>query len=214
MFDTSDSEEEAEAPAPAPAGASKKRSLEDEAAEAAKRVRGAAEAPERGTLSQLPGALSALGESDDEAEGEERVVGDGWKREDWRDEALARAGANGAARGSFLDKIANSFVDPRRNAASRAEARGDDDDDGAGRARRPAPARPPQGGHWNRATARQAKEREERLRANPSGVDGRAAYDRPSMHGREMVISVGPSSLPSSCRVTKSHIPPANAKWH
>ena len=68
--------------------------------------------------------------------------------------------------------------------------------------------------HWTRESANAAKVRAELLRANPSsGRDGRAAYERPSMHGREMVISVGPSSLPSTCRVTRSRIPSANVKW-
>lgn len=69
------------------------------------------------------------------------------------------------------------------------------------------------GDHWNAKTISQAKRRGAELRANPSGLDGRAAYERESMHGRSMVLSVGPSSLPRACRVTKSKIPAANASW-
>lgn len=69
------------------------------------------------------------------------------------------------------------------------------------------------GEHWTAESVAQARRRGAELRANPSGIDGRAAYERPSMHGREMVISVGPSSLPRACRVTKSRIPAADASW-
>jgi len=192
----SDSESEDEAPAPPPAPARKRPAADDDGGDDddAKRARAIFGAPPA--------------DASDSEDGGGRDVGDGWRREDWRDEALARAGAGGAARGSFLDKIAGSFVDPRVNARSRAEG-GDGGDDDAPARRAAAPS-----GHWSRDSARQARVREERLRSNPSGADGRAAYDRPSMHGREVVISVGPSSLPANCRVTKSRIPPANAKWN
>mmetsp|Transcript_3620 Transcript_3620/g.10942 ORF Transcript_3620/g.10942 Transcript_3620/m.10942 type:complete len:161 (-) Transcript_3620:35-517(-) len=40
------------------------------------------------------------------------------------------------------------------------------------------------------------------------------AYQRESMHGQKMVISVGPSSLPDTCRTTYSEIPSKNSRWH
>ena len=115
---------------------------------------------------------------------------------------FARSGAGDFGQaGSFVDRMAASFQAPRLVGSNEEDA-----------APRRAPARAPS--HWTRETANAAKVRAELLRANPSsGRDGRAAYERPSMHGREMVISVGPSSLPSTCRVTRSRIPSANVKW-
>ena len=131
-----------------------------------------------------------------------RPVGPGFRRDEWRADAPARSGAGDFGRaGSFVDRMAASFQAPRLVGAP--------DDEPAPRR---APARAPS--HWTRESANAAKVRAELLRANPSsGRDGRAAYERPSMHGREMVISVGPSSLPSTCRVTRSRIPSANVKW-
>ena len=39
------------------------------------------------------------------------------------------------------------------------------------------------------------------------------AYERESMHGQSIAISVGPCSLPENQRTTYSRIPDANAKW-
>ena len=213
MFEDSESEEE-EAPAapppPQPNDKSRKRSADDDGGDAApapkvpvsKWPRGHAPPPSAGDFFESES-------DDDEASGAPRGrrAGAGWHREDWRDSALARAGAAGAASGSFLDKISRSFADPRAG-ASRAERPAAAADDVIVAARPP-----PAEGHWTAKSARVARERAVKLRSNPSGVDGRAAYDRPSMHNQEIVISVGPSSLPSSCRTTRSRIPPANAKW-
>ena len=97
---------------------------------------------------------------------------------------------------------------PAKSTRGTVEVAEDEEDAAPRRAAARAPS------HWTRESANAAKVRAELLRANPSsGRDGRAAYERPSMHGREMVISVGPSSLPSTCRVTRSRIPSANVKW-
>jgi hypothetical protein len=137
----------------------------------------------------------------DSDEDRKRQVGPGFRRDEWRADALARSGAGDFGKaGSFVDRMAASFQAPRLV--------GEDEDAAPRRAVKPAPS------HWTRESANAAKVRAELLRANPSsGRDGRAAYERPSMHGREMVISVGPSSLPSTCRVTRSRIPSANVKW-
>ena len=138
----------------------------------------------------------------DRDEDRRRPVGPGFRRDEWRADALARSGAGDFGKaGSFVDRMAASFQAPRLVGAPDEEP-----------APRRAAARAPS--HWTRESANAAKVRAELLRANPSsGRDGRAAYERPSMHGREMVISVGPSSLPSTCRVTRSRIPSANVKW-
>mmetsp|Transcript_5816 Transcript_5816/g.17184 ORF Transcript_5816/g.17184 Transcript_5816/m.17184 type:complete len:169 (+) Transcript_5816:141-647(+) len=39
------------------------------------------------------------------------------------------------------------------------------------------------------------------------------AYERQSMHGQKIAISVGPSSLPDNMRTTYSSIPSKNTKW-
>ena len=141
-------------------------------------------------------------DASDSDEDRKRQVGPGFRRDEWRADALARSGAGDFGKaGSFVDRMAASFQAPRLVGAPDEEP-----------APRRAAARAPS--HWTRESANAAKVRAELLRANPSsGRDGRAAYERPSMHGREMVISVGPSSLPSTCRVTRSRIPPANVKW-
>ena len=141
---------------------------------------------------------------DDDSDSDEdrkRQVGPGFRRDEWRADALARSGAGDFGKaGSFVDRMAASFQAPRLV--------GEDEDAAPRRGAARAPS------HWTRESANAAKVRAELLRANPSsGRDGRAAYERPSMHGREMVISVGPSSLPSTCRVTRSRIPSANVKW-
>lgn len=178
MFEDSESESEAEAPAPVPV-------------KPAPRKRSRAPPPDD--------------DSDSDAEDRRRApVGPGFRKDEWRADALARSGAGdiGGA-GSFVDRMAASFNAPRVVGAP-------DDEDAA-----PRRAAPPPPSHWTRESANAAKIRGELLRANPaSGRDGRAAYDRPSMHGREMVISVGPSSLPSTCRVTRSRIPSANVKGY
>ena len=141
-------------------------------------------------------------DASDSDEDRRRPVGPGFRRDEWRADALARSGAGDFGQaGSFVDRMAASFQAPRLVGAPEENE-----------APRRAPARAPS--HWTRESANAAKVRAELLRANPSsGRDGRAAYERPSMHGREMVISVGPSSLPSTCRVTRSRIPSANVKW-
>ena len=176
MFEDSESESEAEAPAPAP-----------EPKPAARKRRRPTPTPD---------------DASDSDEDRKRQVGPGFRRDEWRADALARSGAGDFGRaGSFVDRMAASFQAPRLVGAPEENE-----------APRRAPARAPS--HWTRESANAAKVRAELLRANPSsGRDGRAAYERPSMHGREMVISVGPSSLPSTCRVTRSRIPSANVKW-
>ena len=176
MFEDSESESEAEAPAPAP-----------EPVKPAPRKRSRAPPP------------ADASDSDDDRK---RQVGPGFRRDEWRADALARSGAGDFGQaGSFVDRMAASFQAPRLVGSNEEDA-----------APRRAPARAPS--HWTRESANAAKVRAELLRTNPaSGRDGRAAYERPSMHGREMVISVGPSSLPSTCRVTRSRIPSANVKW-
>ena len=175
MFEDSESESEAEAPP-----------KEEEPKPVAKKRRRPTPPPD---------------DASDSDEDRGRPVGPGFRRDEWRADALARSGAGDFGRaGSFVDRMAASFQAPRL-VGSNEDA-----------APRRAPARAPS--HWTRETANAAKVRAELLRANPSsGRDGRAAYERPSMHGREMVISVGPSSLPSTCRVTRSRIPSANVKW-
>ena len=176
MFEDSESESEAEAPAPAP-----------EPVKPAPRKRSRAPPPDFAS---------------DSDEDRKRQVGPGFRRDEWRADALARSGAGDFGKaGSFVDRMAASFQAPRLVGPA-------DEDAAPRRAAAPAPS------HWTRESANAAKVRAELLRANPSsGRDGRAAYERPSMHGREMVISVGPSSLPSTCRVTRSRIPSANVKW-
>mmetsp|Transcript_22268 Transcript_22268/g.71767 ORF Transcript_22268/g.71767 Transcript_22268/m.71767 type:complete len:178 (-) Transcript_22268:163-696(-) len=66
--------------------------------------------------------------------------------------------------------------------------------------------------HWSRAKIADARHRAAELQSNPAAVDGRAAYERRSLHGSTMVISVGPSSLPKACRTTMGRIPDKNAK--
>ena len=175
MFEDSESESEAEAPPKAeePKPAAKKR--------------------------RRPTPPDDASDSDEDRR---RPVGPGFRRDEWRADALARSGAGDFGKaGSFVDRMAASFQAPRLVGSNEEDA-----------APRRAPARAPS--HWTRESANAAKVRAELLRANPSsGRDGRAAYERPSMHGREMVISVGPSSLPSTCRVTRSRIPSANVKW-
>lgn len=105
---------------------------------------------------------------------------------------------------SALNRIKRSYHDPRLDMRSNAT------EEISNSPRRPATS---SGDHWTAKSASAARRRGNELRANPSGLDGRAAYERPSMHGREMVISVGPSSLPRACRVTKSRIPSADARW-
>lgn len=105
---------------------------------------------------------------------------------------------------SVLNRIKRSYHDPRLDIRSNAT------EETSKTPRRPATT---SGDHWTAKSASVARRRGNELRANPSGLDGRAAYERPSMHGREMVISVGPSSLPRACRVTKSRIPSADARW-
>ena len=175
MFEDSESESEAEAPPKAeePKPAAKKR--------------------------RRPTPPDDASDSDDDRK---RQVGPGFRRDEWRADALARSGAGDFGKaGSFVDRMAASFQAPRLVGSNEEDA-------APRRAVKPAPS------HWTRESANAAKVRAELLRANPaSGRDGRAAYERPSMHGREMVISVGPSSLPSTCRVTRSRIPSANVKW-
>ena len=174
MFEDSESESEAEAPAPAPE-------------------------PKPVKKRRRPPPPDDASDSDEDRK---RQVGPGFRRDEWRADALARSGAGDFGQaGSFVDRMAASFQAPRLV--------GPADEDAAPRR---VAARAPS--HWTRESANAAKVRAELLRANPSsGRDGRAAYERPSMHGREMVISVGPSSLPSTCRVTRSRIPSANVKW-
>ena len=174
MFEDSESESEAEAPAPAPE-------------------------PKPVKKRRRPPPPDDASDSDEDRK---RQVGPGFRRDEWRADALARSGAGDFGQaGSFVDRMAASFQAPRLVGSNEEDA-----------APRRAPARAPS--HWTRESANAAKVRAELLRANPSsGRDGRAAYERPSMHGREMVISVGPSSLPSTCRVTRSRIPSANVKW-
>ena len=43
--------------------------------------------------------------------------------------------------------------------------------------------------------------------------EARPAYERQSMHGQKIAISVGPSSLPDTCRTTWSAIPHKNTNW-
>ena len=176
MFEDSESESEAEAPP-----------KEEEPKPAAKKRRRPTPPPD---------------DASDSDEDRKRQVGPGFRRDEWRADALARSGAGDFGQaGSFVDRMAASFQAPRLVGSNEEDA-----------APRRAPARAPS--HWTRESANAAKVRAELLRANPSsGRDGRAAYERPSMHGREMVISVGPSSLPSTCRVTRSRIPSANVKW-
>ena len=57
--------------------------------------------------------------------------------------------------------------------------------------------------------ARQRKRAREKAEQN----EARPAYERQSMHGQKIAISVGPSSLPDTCRTTWSAIPHKNAKW-
>ena len=57
--------------------------------------------------------------------------------------------------------------------------------------------------------ARQRKRAREKAEQN----EARPAYERQSMHGQKIVISVGPSSLPDTCRTTWSAIPHKNTKW-
>ena len=52
--------------------------------------------------------------------------------------------------------------------------------------------------------ARQRKRAREKAEQN----EARPAYERQSMHGQKIAISVGPSSLPDTCRTTWSAIPP------
>ena len=177
MFEDSESESEAdEAPAP-----------KEEPKPAAKKRRRPTPPPD---------------DDSDSDEDRKRQVGPGFRRDEWRADALARSGAGDFGKaGSFVDRMAASFQAPRLVGSNEEDA-----------APRRVAARAPS--HWTRESANAAKVRAELLRANPSsGRDGRAAYERPSMHGREMVISVGPSSLPSTCRVTRSRIPSANVKW-
>ena len=56
-----------------------------------------------------------------------------------------------------------------------------------------------------RLKKRRKEEREER-KAQP-------AYERQSMHGQKIAISVGPCSLPENMRTTYSSIPRADTKW-
>ena len=57
--------------------------------------------------------------------------------------------------------------------------------------------------------ARQRKRAREKAEQN----EARPAYERQSMHGQKIAISVGPSSLPDTCRTTWSAIPHKNTKW-
>ena len=57
--------------------------------------------------------------------------------------------------------------------------------------------------------ARQRKRAREKAEQN----EARPAYERQSMHGQKIAISVGPSSLPDTCRTTWSAIPHKNARW-
>ena len=57
--------------------------------------------------------------------------------------------------------------------------------------------------------ARQRKRAREKAEQN----EARPAYERQSMHGQKIAISVGPSSLPDTCRTTWSAIPHKSAKW-
>ena len=57
--------------------------------------------------------------------------------------------------------------------------------------------------------ARQRKRAREKAEQN----EARPAYERQSMHGQKIAISVGPSSLPDTCRTTWSAIPHKNTNW-
>ena len=57
--------------------------------------------------------------------------------------------------------------------------------------------------------ARQRKRAREKAEQN----EARPAYERQSMHGQKIAISVGPSSLPDTCRTTWSAIPHKSTKW-
>mmetsp|Transcript_10599 Transcript_10599/g.26946 ORF Transcript_10599/g.26946 Transcript_10599/m.26946 type:complete len:172 (+) Transcript_10599:56-571(+) len=105
-----------------------------------------------------------------------------------------------ASTSTTLDRIKKSYADPRLARHTEAPAE-------------PRVAKSTAVDHWTSRSVAEARRRGAELRANPSGLDGRAAYERESMHGKPMVLSVGPSSLPSACRVTKSRIPSATASW-
>ena len=68
-----------------------------------------------------------------------------------------------------------------------------------------ARAAPPLADTQRRLKKRREEEREER-KAQP-------AYERQSMHGQKIAISVGPCSLPENMRTTYSSIPRADTKW-
>lgn len=105
MFEDSESESEAEAPAPV---------------KPAPRKRSRAPPPDD--------------DSDSDAEDRKRPVGPGFRRDEWRADALARSGAGdiGGA-GSFVDRMAASFNAPRVVGAP-------DDEDAAPRRAAPPPA--------------------------------------------------------------------------
>mmetsp|Transcript_7591 Transcript_7591/g.23454 ORF Transcript_7591/g.23454 Transcript_7591/m.23454 type:complete len:153 (-) Transcript_7591:41-499(-) len=99
-------------------------------------------------------------------------------------------------RSELVSKVAKSFAaDNRRPEAAEAA--------------RTAEA-PASHSHWTAEAVASAKWRAATLHSNPGSRDGRAAYERPSLHGSSVVVSVGPSSLPKSCRVTMGKIPKAN----
>ena len=109
MFEDSESESEAEAPAPAP-----------EPVKPAPRKRSRAPPPDFAS---------------DSDEDRKRQVGPGFRRDEWRADALARSGAGDFGQaGSFVDRMAASFQAPRlvgsneedaapRRAAARRAAR-------------------------------------------------------------------------------------------
>ena len=61
-------------------------------------------------------------------------------------------------------------------------------------------------GKFRRAMKDRRKEKEAEAQSIP-------AYERESMHGKEIAISVAPSSIPAWQRVTKSRIPSKHSKF-